>query len=104
MSEGFRRNALEKRWQEIIKDLQGSSLSVAAYARAHHISKASLYKWSKKLGATLLNTPLSFVELAPLTQAAEEEYFSVEVVVAKGGCVKVDVTWPKVIEFVKALL
>ena len=106
MSEDTRRDGLEKKWQGIIKDLRESPLSVAAYALAHHISEASLYKWSRRLDATLRKAPLSFVELKPLAppQAFEEEYFSVEVVVAKGGCVKVDVSWPKVIEFVKALL
>lgn len=104
MSKDFRRAGLEKKWRDIIKGLHGSSLSVEAYARAHHISRASLYKWSKRLAETLSNRPLSFVELAPMVPTAEEEYVCVEVIVAKGGCVKVAVAWPKVIEFVKALL
>lgn len=102
-----RGDSLEKKWQGIIKDLQESPLSVAAYAKSHDISEASLYKWSKRLGAPLRKSPLSFIELEPVSAAqttSEKEYFSVEVMVAKGGCVKVDVTWPKVIEFVKALL
>jgi hypothetical protein len=102
-----RGDSLEKKWREIISDLQESSLSIAAYAKSHDISEGSLYNWSKRLGVPLRKSPLSFIEVEPLSAAqspSKEEYFSVDVVVAKGGCVKVDMSWPKVIEFVKALL
>ena len=106
MSAGTKRDDLEKKWQRILKDLRESPLSVAAYAQAHDISESSLYKWSKRLGAPLNKRLLSFIELEPLAtpQVTEEEFFSVDVVVAKGGCVKVDMSWPRMIEFVKALL
>lgn len=113
------RDVLEKKWRGIIKEFQSSFLTVESYAREHHISPSSLYKWSKRLSLPLRRQEgLSFVELRPLNQqdfghqvghdpcklGGELAIFCVEVTVAKGGILKVDVSWPRLIDLVKALL
>jgi hypothetical protein len=106
MSEDVRKKALEKKWRGVLKDFQESSLTVEAYARDRHLSKSTLYKWSKRFSIPLKKPSLSFVELKSLAQVPSSalEVFSVKIRVAKGGCVRVEVPWPKVAEFVKALL
>lgn len=103
MSGNLRRDALEKKWKGIIKGWQESSLSLDSYTKNHHISKSNFYKWQRRLGLSP-KASLSFIELHPLAQAPQPDVFSVEVGVSKGGCVKVDVPWPKVVELVKTLL
>jgi len=79
-------------------------LSLDSYTKSHHISKSNFYKWKRRLNSSPKAPPLSFIELQPLAQAPQPEIFSVEVGVSKGGCVKVGLTWPKVVELVKVLL
>lgn len=113
------REDLEKKWRGIIKGFESSFSTVESYAREHHISPSSLYRWSKRLCLPLTRKEgLSFVELRPLNQqdlchevghescqlGGELEIFCVEVTVAKGGHLKVDVPWPRLIDLVKALL
>ena len=104
MSGNQRGEALEKKWEEIVRGWQGSLLSLDSYTKSHHISKSNFYKWKRRLDSSQKAPPLSFIELQPLAQASQPEVFSVEVGVSKGGCVKVGMTWPKVVELVKALL
>lgn len=111
MLKDIRKESLKKKWQGLIKDFQESSLPVKDYVQERHIQKSSLYKWSKRLGMPLkkVPVPLSFIELQPLDQEAapyvpQLELFAIEVMVSKGGSVKVDMPWPKMVEFVKALL
>lgn len=104
MSGNHRGESLEKKWEGIIKGWQESLLSLDSYTKSHHISKSNFYKWKRRLNSSPKAPPLSFIELQPLAQAPQPEIFSVEVGVSKGGCVKVGLTWPKVVELVKVLL
>ena len=43
------RVALEKKWQELIRQQQQSKLSVSAFCRRHGFSDQSFYNWRKRL-------------------------------------------------------
>lgn len=111
MLHGIKGKALEKKWRGVIKGFQATSLSVEAYTREHHLSKSSLYKWSKRLKMPLKgpSLPLSFVEIKALDgfleQPPSSEVFSVEVRISKGsGYLKTELSWPKMVDLVKALV
>lgn len=99
--------ALASKWCQLIKDYQASSLSsIEAYAQSHQVAKSSLYKWSKRLGLPLKQSPVSFIELEPLAELPPSglESFSVEVRINNRSTVTMTAPWPKVIELVKALV
>jgi hypothetical protein len=114
MVKDIKGKAADRRWRGILKDFQENSLTVEAYARDCHMSRSTLYKWSKRLEMPLKKTslpssPLSFVEIKPLEglkdQVSPLEVFSIEVKVSKGACCfKAEMTWSKMIDFVKAFL
>src|SRR5277367_6641068 len=43
--------ALQKKWQELIRQQQQSKLSVSAFCRQHGFSDQSFYNWRKRLAA-----------------------------------------------------
>lgn len=104
MSGNLKREVLKKKWEGIIKGRYQSPLSFESYVQSHQISKSNFYKWQRRLKASSTAPSLSFLELPALTEAPQPEVFSLEVGVAKGGCVKVNIPFAKVIELVKALL
>jgi hypothetical protein len=98
---------ITKKWEDILQDFHRSHLSVTAYAREHHISKTSLYKWAKHLGAPLAEKPLTFVEI-PQQQpsfitACEPELFSIKIQSTNGANLSVALPWIRLVEFVKGV-
>ena len=106
MSGSLKREVSKKKWEEIIKGRQQSPLSFESYVQSHQISKSNFYKWQRRLKSSSRAPSLSFLELPALTEAEapKPEVFSLEVGVAKGGCVRVNIPFAKVVELVKALL
>lgn len=98
---------IAKKWEDILQDFNRSQLSVTAYAREHHISKTSFYKWSKKLGAPLDEKPLTFVEIPQqqpsFTLPCEPELFSIKIQSTNGANLIVALPWSRLIEFVKGV-
>jgi transposase-like protein len=43
--------ALQKKWQELIRQQEQSTLSVSAFCRQHGFSDQSFYNWRKRLAA-----------------------------------------------------
>lgn len=119
----------EGEWRSVLEDYMASGHRQDFYCRERHISKASLYKWSKRLGLPLRQerplsetetidkrnaqhsaaeeVPFSFIELkVPQHNADAFSSLKLEILLDQERKVNLETTasWERVVELVKALV
>lgn len=121
---------LEAHWKGILEGYVGSNYGIGKYCQDRKISKASLYKWSKKLAIPIKNqrsltmthctdensaqtTPIrekeafSFIELkAPPSNTNFSFPLKLELLLAQEHRLKIEIpsTWEQVVGMIKTLV
>jgi hypothetical protein len=119
---------LEGHWLRVLDDFADSNCSVSQYCQKLNISKATLYKWSQRLGILLKRRspaeeapidqkgmpsnpecvpPISFIELnVPCPTMAAPLPVKFELLLTQGRSLKIEApsTWDGVIGLAKALV
>ena len=79
------RAALQKKWQELIRQQEQSKLSVSAFCRQHGFSDQSFYNWRKRLRAS---EPVRFA-LVDANPAGAERFGLLELILASGDRLRI---------------
>ena len=82
------RVALEKKWQELIRQQQQSKLSVSAFCRQRGFSDQSFYNWRKRLAADGKDEPVRFA-LVDATRSGADRHASLELILATGDRLRI---------------
>ena len=104
-------------WQQTLAHFLASGLSQVAYTKQYKISKASLYKWSKRLAIPLRSgkaascveqdQPLSFIEVRSSLCAASVSQVPLKLELLRAGSptIKAEMTlgWEEAASLLKAL-
>jgi hypothetical protein len=72
--------ALQKKWQELIRQQEQSKLSVSAFCRQHGFSDQSFYNWRKRLAAV---EPVRFA-LVEAHPSGADRFAPLELILASG--------------------
>jgi Transposase len=79
------RGALQKKWQELIRQQEQSKLSVSAFCRQHGFSDQSFYNWRKRLTA---DEPVRFA-LVEAHASGDERFAPLELILASGDRLRI---------------
>ncbi|OJX13131.1 MAG: hypothetical protein BGO77_08565 [Caedibacter sp. 37-49] len=103
-------------WQQTIEKFLSSGLSQDEYAKQHKISKASLYKWSKRLSIPLTAfkktplesqaQPLTFIKIPSVSVSRDSIPLKLEIMGVRGSSIKAEmsVVLEQVASLLKALI
>ncbi len=81
----MRATALQKKWQELIRQQEQSKLSVSAFCRQHGFSDQSFYNWRKRLAA---DEPVRFA-LVDANPLEADRRASLELILASGDRLRI---------------
>ena len=79
------RAALQKKWQELIRQQEQSKLSVSAFCRQHGFSDQSFYNWRKRLTA---DGPVRFA-LVEANPSGADRFGLLELILASGDRLRI---------------
>lgn len=79
------RVALEKKWQELIRQQEQSRLSVSAFCRQHGFSDQSFYNWRKRLAE---DEPVRFA-LVEANPSGTDRHSPLELILASGDRLRI---------------
>jgi hypothetical protein len=77
--------ALQKKWQELIRQQEQSKLSVSAFCRQHGFSDQSFYNWRKRLAAS---EPVRFA-LVDASPSGTDRHAPLELMLASGDRLRI---------------
>jgi Transposase len=77
--------ALQKKWQELIRQQEQSKLSVSAFCRQHGFSDQSFYNWRKRLAAA---QPVRFA-LVDANSSGADRFAPLELILACGDRLRI---------------
>jgi len=77
--------ALQKKWQELIRQQEQSKLSVSAFCRQHGFSDQSFYNWRKRLAA---DKPVRFA-LVDAGSSGADQFAPLELILASGDRLRI---------------
>jgi uncharacterized membrane protein len=77
--------ALQKKWQELIRQQEQSKLTVSAFCRQHGFSDQSFYNWRKRLVA---DAPVRFA-LVDANPTGADGFVPLELVLASGDRLRI---------------
>ncbi len=77
--------ARQKKWLELIRQQQQSSLSVSAFCRQHGFSDQSFYNWRKRLAAS---EPVRFA-LVDANPSGADRFAALELILASGDRLRI---------------
>src|ERR1700689_2922974 len=77
--------ALQKKWQELIRQQQQSKLSVSAFCRQHGFSDQAFYYWRKRLAAS---EPVRFALVGASPEGADR-FAPLELMLASGDRLRI---------------
>ena len=77
--------ALQKKWQELIRQQQESKLSVSAFCRQHGFSDQSFYNWRKRLVA---DEPVRFA-LVDANPPGADRFAPLELILVSGDRLRI---------------
>jgi len=78
--------ALQKKWQELIRQQQQSTLSVSAFCRQHDFSDQSFYNWRKRLAA---DGPVRFALVDASVASSADRFAALELILASGDRLRI---------------
>lgn len=78
--------ALQKKWQERIRQQQESRLSVSAFCRQHGFSDQSFYNWRKRLSA---DEPVCFALVNANPASTADHCAPLELILASGDRLRI---------------
>jgi hypothetical protein len=80
------RVALQKKWQELIRQQQQSKLPVSVFCRQHGFSDQSFYNWRKRLVAS---EPVRFALVDASASSDAERFAPLELMLACGDRLRI---------------
>jgi Transposase len=80
------RVALQKKWQELIRQQQQSKLPVSVFCRQHGFSDQSFYNWRKRLVAS---EPVRFALVDPSPASSADRFVPLELILASGDRLRI---------------
>jgi hypothetical protein len=84
-SRGRRQHRTEEHWRTILGRFESSGLGAAEFCRRDGIPLSSFQRWRQRVP---LDGSARFVELVPPTPAVAAAYWSIEVVLPNGTCLR----------------
>jgi len=78
--------ALERKWQELIRQQEQSKLLVSAFCRQHGFSDQSFYNWRKRLAAS---EPVRFALVDASPASGADPFAPLELILASGDRLRI---------------
>ena len=78
-------SAIQKKWQELVRQQQQSKVSVSAFCRQHGFSDQSFYNWRKRLAE---DEPVRFA-LVEANPSGTDRHAPLELILASGDRLRI---------------